>query len=89
MLPAEPEFEPPVTVTLLRVFGAGCGAGAAGVVYAALECAPLVPLGTVAYAALVGLIGLLPTTAGVVAFGIASVAESAARTAWELRLRRR
>ncbi len=89
MLPAEPEFAPPVTVTLLRVFGSGCCVGAAGVAYAALECAALVPLGTAAYAGLSGLLLLLPLSAGVVAFGLASVAESAARTAWELRIRRR
>lgn len=89
MLPEPEEFRPPSTVAWLRGFGALCLIVAGGAAYAAWDAAALVPMTSVAYAGLVTLLCLLPLTSAALAYGLASVAESSARTAWELRIRRR
>lgn len=89
MLPETPEFRSPPMVTLLRAFGVVCLIAAGGVGYAGMECAGFVPLATSAYVAIVGLLALLPLAAGFGAFGLADVVDATARTAWELRVRRR
>lgn len=89
MLPEAEEFHPPATVAWLRALGALGLPVSAAVAYGAYECSAFAPMSPPAYWALAALLALAPLAVSGVLFGLASVAESSARTAWELWVRRR
>lgn len=84
-----PEFEVPACATGLRLFGwlAVLGAGATPVVLMDFE--KFYPGSPVVFWFSIFLTAMLPAFMAAVAFGLATIVENTARTAWELRIRRR
>jgi hypothetical protein len=84
-----PEFEMPAAATGLRLFGWCAVLGAVATPVVMLDLEKLSPVPVALFWFSIFMAATVPTFMAAVAFGLAAIVENTARTAWELRIRRR